>query len=67
MAEMYMFTIITIIEANAEPQDNARSFLLKEAIGTLGIMASDPDHRLALTSSDILLIVLKIGRQHLTH
>ena len=45
--------------------DDEKSFVLKETIATLGVMASDPYHREALLEMSIFTILLKIGKENL--
>jgi len=61
MAELYLFTLVAIVETNASPSDHARSYLLKECLATLGLLASSTDHRLALSATPLPLYLLSIS------
>ena len=65
---MYLLTLATIIEMNADnpPMDNHSTFLLKECIATLGVLASDPANREALASNTVSH-VLAIAKANMGH
>ena len=67
MAELYLFTLVAIVESNTSPTDNERSYLVKECLATLGIMASSMDHRLALSATPLPLYLLSISMSALSH
>ena len=61
MAELYLFTLVAIVETNASPSDHAISYLLKECLATLGLLASLTDHRLALSATPLPHFLLSIA------
>ena len=67
MAELYLFTLVAIVESNSSPTDHERSYLVKECLATLGIMASSTDHRLALSATPLPLYLLSISMSALSH
>lgn len=67
MAELYLFTLVAIVETNASPSDHASSYLLKECLATLGLLASSTDHRLALSATPLPLSLLSISLSGVSH
>ena len=66
IAELYLFTLVTIVQLRYRDESMANIFLLKEAIAAIGVLASDKDNREALKLCEsVIPSILLAARAHL--